>query len=144
MTYGLWQFSFSPYVAMVIINLTFCLIYMQKYDCVSGFLLFLHVMLFYPFFVLAYNEYKDSFIYQNELDFYSHPTFWITTMAIIGFTIPPVLFLKHGKQLFYPSLVNLVLSKRIEKDFDIEEKLKIDIVKLEKDLDSSFEESLND
>ena len=144
MAYGLWQFSFSPYVGIVLINLTFSLLYIQKYDYAIAFIIFLHITFFYPFFVLTYNEYKDSFIYKNQLDFYSHPTFWITTLAIVGFTVPPVLFIKHGKQLFYPSLANLVLSKRIEKDLDIEEKLKIDIVKLEKDLDSSSDQSPND
>jgi hypothetical protein len=104
----------------------------------------LHVILFYPAFVMTYNEYENSDVYKNQFDFYSHPTFWFSTLLIVGTTVPVALFFKHGRQIFYPNLIDLVMSKRISKTLDIQKKLEIDIVELGKGLESdSDDESLN-
>lgn len=44
--------------------------------------------------------------------------------------------MRRGKAIFFPKLVDLILSKRVHKFEDIEDKLRIDMVKLAKDLDS--------
>ena len=54
----------------------------------------------------------------------------------------PIYFIKQGKAIFYPNLVNLVIGNKIKNIDDIEEKLKIDIVKLEQDLESDSDESV--
>lgn len=74
-------------------------------------------------------------------ELYTNPQFWLVLILIVGLTIPPVLFIKHGRQIFYPRLINLVMSQQIDQTIDIEDKLKIDIVKLGKDLDSLSSES---
>jgi hypothetical protein len=59
----------------------------------------------------------------------------ITCIAVL-----PVLFIKQAQGIFFPRLIDLVLSKKIDKRNNIEEKLKIDIVKLNKDLDFDSDE----
>lgn len=103
---------------------------MQTQHSISAFILFLHVTLFYPGWVLLYNEWPDSHIYQSHLDFYSDPIFWLCCFLIISACILPVVFMKNFKVLFYPKLVDLVLGKKLGKKLDIEEKFKIDMIKL--------------
>jgi L-asparagine transporter-like permease len=76
-TFGLWQFSFAPYVAICVINLLFLAMYIQAYSIAPVIFYFIHIILFYPGWMFVYNEWKDSAIYKNQLDFYSYGLFWL-------------------------------------------------------------------
>ena len=45
----------------------------------------------------------------------------------------PISFIKQGRSLFYPKLIDLVLGNRIEENEEIEEKLRIDLIKINED-----------
>ena len=94
--------------------------------------------MFYPGWVFVYNEWPQSAIYQNQLDFYSHTHFWLISFGASFIAILPVIIMKQSKSMFFPKLIDLVQGEKIHKDINIEEKLKIDFVKLEKDLDSEI------
>ena len=141
-TFGLWQFSFAPYVAIWIINLSIVSIYIQAWSCATLVFYFVHIILFYPGWVFIYNEYPLSDVYKSELDFYSYGLFWLVLLFNVWLIIMPIALVKKIKALFFPSLSDLVLSNKISKEIDIEDKLRIDIVKLEKDLDSDSDESI--
>jgi hypothetical protein len=50
--------------------------------------------------------------------------------------ILPIIIMKQAKSMFFPNLIDLVRRNKFDKNMDIEEKLRIDMVKLAKDLDS--------
>ena len=139
-TFGLWQISFTPYIAVVIIHLTYVGLMVGSWN--NGFVLIyiIHILIFYPIWVFAYNEWPQSYIYKIQFDFYSHLHFWTISFVISMFAILPVIFVKQGKSIFFPKLIDLIRGNKIGKEFDIKEKLKIDIVKLEKELDSDNED----
>ena len=141
-TFGLWQFSFAPYVSICIINLSIVSTYIQAWSWATLIFYFVHIIMFYPGWVFIYNEYPLSDVYKNELDFYSYSIFWLVLLFNVWLIMMPIALFKKSKVLFFPSLSNLILSNKISKDVDIEEKLRIDIVKLEKDLDSDSDESI--
>jgi magnesium-transporting ATPase (P-type) len=138
--FGLWQFSFWSYVAIVVINLAFMGIYIQAWSIGPLLFYFIHIILFYPGWMFLYNEWKDSHVYKNQLDFYSYGLFWITWFWISVAAVIPIAFIKQFQTIYFPRLIDLVLDKRIDNIANIQEKLQIDIVKLDKDLNSDSDD----
>lgn len=115
-------------------------IYIQAWSIAPLIFYFIHIILFYPGWVFVYDQWPDSRVYKNQFDLYGHLLFWLTSFLVVCAATLPIVFVKQGKALFFPYLINLILSKRVHKDHDIEEKLKIDIVQLGKGLDSDSDD----
>ncbi|CAI2358814.1 unnamed protein product [Moneuplotes crassus] len=135
-SFGLWQFSFTTYIAVVATHLGFIAIYIGAWNWIVVFVFALHIVIFYPGWAFAYNELPGTHITGNQLEFYNHLNFWLIVFVIAVCAILPIAFIKQGKSMFFPRLIDLIMRKKIHKEIDIENKLKIDIVKLEKELDS--------
>ena len=116
--------------------------HIQAWTWVAVFFNVLHVVLFYPCWVFLYNEWPFSNIYKNELDFYSYGLFWLTSLLVICLVMLPISFVKQWKSLFYPKLIDLVLGNRIAESEDVEEKLRIDMVKMNDDSTESITQSI--
>lgn len=97
---------------------------------------FIHIILFYPGWVFVYNEWPLSNVYKNQLDLYSYSLFYLTCFLIIILSVLPIMVVKQTKSIFFPNLIDLVRVNKFDKTIDIEDKLRIDMVKLAKDLDS--------
>lgn len=140
--FSLWQISFCSYIAICLINLTWVGMYIQTWNRLAILLYVIHIIVFYPGWVFIYNEWPNSYIYKNQLDFYSYGLFYLVCLVIVMIAVLPFAFVKQARSLFFPSLLDLVLRNKINKQANIEEKLKIDIVQLGKDLDSDSDESV--
>ena len=141
-TFGLWQFSFAPYISIWVVNLAIVSLYIQAWSWATFVFYSIHIVLFYPGWMYIYNEWPQSNVYKSQFDFYSYGLFWLVVLFWWVLIIMPIYFIKQGKAIFYPNLVNLVIGNKIKNIDDIEEKLKIDIVKLEQDLESDSDESV--
>ncbi|CAI2358915.1 unnamed protein product [Moneuplotes crassus] len=139
-SFGLWQFSMTSYVAVIAIHLGLVGLLVGAWHWVLIFILAVHIVLFYPGWVFIYNEFPDSYIRWNQLEFYNHLNFWLVGLVIACAAIIPIAFIKQGKSMFFPRLIDLIMRKKIGKNIDIENKLKIDIVKIDKELDSEFDD----
>lgn len=141
-TFGLWQFSFAPYVSICIINISIVSLYIQAWNWCTMVFYSIHVIWFYPGWVYIYNEYPLSDVYKSQFDFYSYGLFWLVLLFNVWFILFPIYIVMKWKGIFFPSLADLVISNKFSKDSKIEDMLRIDIVKLEKDLDSDSDESV--